>query len=80
VRIGYRDTLSGGFGLGNGVLDQRGALGLAAPQCREHHRAKPGGARPGRLADRVGLRDQGRGGREVTGGRDGRAQGVQGDR
>ena len=80
VRVGHRDSLSASLGLGDGRLDQRRGLGEAASQRREHHRGQPGGARPGRRADRVGLGDQGRGGREVTAGRDGRAQGVQHDR
>jgi hypothetical protein len=66
--------------LGDGGLDQRDGLGRAAAQRREQHRGTPGGTRPGHFTDRVGLDDQGRGGREISAGGDGGAQGVQHDR
>jgi len=49
------------------------------PEGREHHRGERGGARPGHLADRVGLRVEGRGRREVTAPRHGGAERTQHD-
>ena len=67
VRAGHRASLTRGFGSGDGALDQRGGLRLVAAQSTEQHGGKGrDAAPPGHLADRIALRDQGIGPREVT--------------
>ncbi len=80
VRVGHRDALARGRGLGDGGLDERRGLGPATPQRGQHHRGERRGPAAGRLANRVGLRDQSLGRREVTAPGHGRAERAQQER
>ena len=67
VRPCRRAALSPRLRPRQGGLDQRGHLRLVAAQRTEEHGGdERDAARPGRLADRIALRDQGNGRREVT--------------
>src|SRR5262249_1022012 len=66
VRDYRRQSLAAGRGLLDAGLDERSSLCLVAAESSQHHGSIRREWSPGCLTDRVGLRYQRHGGREVT--------------